>query len=136
MSSPPLERVRARTIVLPNGCWESQLGICSSGYSQVWDNDQKRLVMAHVVAYEALIGPVPDGRELDHTCRNRKCWNPMHLDPVPHGENVRRGDGAAFHRNKTHCRMGHEYTPENTRVRPQHKKPGVRRECRACGRVR
>lgn len=132
----PLDRLRARTTVDVNGCWVSDLGITSNGYSQVWDAATGRLVMAHVYAYEHLIGPVPTGFELDHTCRNRACWNLLHLEPVTHAENVKRGSGAAFWRDKVECPRGHQYTPENTRIRPQHNRPGLRRECRACERIR
>jgi hypothetical protein len=47
--------------------------------------------VAHAVAYEALHGPVPPGRELDHLCENKLCVNPSHLEPVTHQENVIRG---------------------------------------------
>lgn len=30
------------------------------------------------------------------------------------------------------CPQGHEYTPENTLVRPQNQRQGMRRECRRC----
>lgn len=50
----------------------------------------KRLRPAHVVAYELIIGPVPAGLELDHTCRVRACVRPDHLEPVTHAENIRR----------------------------------------------
>lgn len=43
-----------------------------------------------------------------------------HLDTRP-------GTGG-FHRNKTHCRQGHEYTPENTYIRPG----TTHRHCRRC----
>lgn len=37
---------------------------------------------------------------------------------------------------KTHCPAGHEYTPENTRLKPQSQgRPGVSRECRECLRL-
>lgn len=42
---------------------------------------------AHIVAYVAAFGPVPEGFELDHRCRRRNCVNPMHLDPVTRGKN-------------------------------------------------
>jgi hypothetical protein len=40
--------------------------------------------------YKATVGPIPDGMELDHKCRNRACCNPAHLEPVVHSENQRR----------------------------------------------
>lgn len=36
----------------------------------------------HRVAWEMYNGPIPDGFRLMHTCRNRACWNPEHLDLV------------------------------------------------------
>jgi hypothetical protein len=65
---------------------------------------------AHRVAYQLFIGDIPDGMTLDHTCRVRNCVCPTHLEPIPHGENVKRGGNKI----KTHCPQGHEYTPDNT----------------------
>jgi hypothetical protein len=48
-------------------------------------------VAAHKFAYQAIVGPVPKGRELDHLCENKLCVNPAHLEPVTHQENVIRG---------------------------------------------
>ena len=50
-----------------------------------------RTTYAHRFAYEQLVGPIPDGLELDHLCRIPACCNPAHLEPVTHAENVRRG---------------------------------------------
>jgi hypothetical protein len=47
-----------------------------------------RLCLGHVWFWEELHGPVPDGFELDHLCRNRGCVNPDHLEVVTHEENV------------------------------------------------
>jgi hypothetical protein len=86
---------------------------------------------AHRVVYEALVGPVPEGLELDHTCDNPPCCNPGHLEPVTHAENMRRGkrNGAVVNRAKTHCKHGHEFTPANTYTQT---KGG--RGCRECHR--
>lgn len=46
--------------------------------------------MAHRVAYELWVGPIPEGMELDHRCKVRACINPAHLEPVTHAENMRR----------------------------------------------
>jgi hypothetical protein len=49
---------------------------------------------AHIWSFRLHIGPVPDGKELDHLCRNPSCVNPNHLEPVTHRENVLRGKSA------------------------------------------
>lgn len=83
---------------------------------------------AHRFAYETEVGPVPDGWHVDHLCINRACANPVHLEAVPHGENLRRGYEARGL--KTHCKNGHEFSSENS----YHN--GKQRICRTCRRDR
>lgn len=83
--------------------------------------------LAHRWSYEHFVGPIPDGLELDHLCRNRGCANPAHLEPVTRRENALRGPGS-----KTACVHGHPYTSQNTYIRPDR---GTR-QCRECGRNR
>ncbi len=86
---------------------------------------------AHRFMYELLVGPIPAGLELDHLCANRACVNVLHLQPVTHRENLRRGSGfAGVNARKAACKRGHPFTEANTRIRP-----GRGRECRACQRA-
>ena len=101
----------------PNsGCWLWTGSVLSSGYGRIGIGGKEYL--AHRIVYEMLIGPIPDGLELDHKCRVRPCVNPDHLEPVTHIENVRRGEAGFARRNqylsRTHCPHGHPWTHENT----------------------
>jgi hypothetical protein len=90
-------------------CWQWLPPPKREGYGQFWVSVDVGMAYAHRVAFEATIGPIPDGLTIDHLCRNRRCVNPAHLEPVTRGENVRRGEAAEHNRIKTHCPQGHEY---------------------------
>ena len=75
---------------LSDGCWEWVAGT-SDGYGQFWVKGSN--MSAHRYAYELLIGPVPNGLDLDHLCMCRRCVNPAHLEPVTRAENNARGTG-------------------------------------------
>lgn len=84
---------------------------------------------AHVIAYQLLVGPVPEDQVLDHLCRVRHCVNPGHLEPVTRRENALRGTGiSAINARKTHCLRGHPLSGDNLYVNP---KKGTR-SCRIC----
>lgn len=72
--------------------------------------------LAHRLAYEVWVGPIPDGMHLDHLCRVRLCIRPEHLEAVTQTENNRRISGGV-------CRAG------------LHELPALvngRRRCREC----
>jgi len=112
------------------GCW-TWLGANNGNGWGRFHNGDGRMIPAHRFSYELLVGTVPDGYELDHLCRNRSCVNPLHLEPVTHRENMRRGEGvASTNAKKTHCIHGHPFTPDNTRIN----KATGHRVCRSCRR--
>lgn len=89
--------------------------------------------LVHRLVYDLLVGPIPEGLQLDHLCRNRACCNPAHLEPVTQEENRRRGLRGGLN---THCLNGHEYTPENTYHYKGKPGRGRERVCRTCTRER
>jgi len=73
----------------PSGCWIWTGSLNGKGYGQMYWRG--RVWAAHRVSYALLGGPLMDGLELDHLCRNRPCVNPDHLEQVTHRVNVVRG---------------------------------------------
>lgn len=104
-------------------CWHWTSHIAENGYGKTGRG------WAHRLVYEELVGPIPEGLDLDHLCRVRRCVNPDHLEPVTRSVNLSRsplmGNG---NKPKPECKRGHVRTDENTYQRPN----GNSRECRIC----
>lgn len=79
---------------------------------------------AHRIVATAVWGPIPEGWEVDHMCRNRSCANPFHLRVVPLAEN--RPGGPRVER----CPKDHPMVEGDPNV---YVNPNTgRRHCKAC----
>jgi hypothetical protein len=102
-------------------CWEWK-GAKTSGYGAFGFNGTT--ITPHLFVWVHVLGrEVPPGKELHHNCGSRSCCNPLHLEQLTPKEHKAR------HHSQTHCRHGHEWTPENTKVRQD-----GRKICRQCAR--
>lgn len=88
-----MQRKHTRFVVEDRGyntlCWIWQLSRKRNGYGEL--RKSGRTMYAHRWMYEQHVGPIPEGRDLDHLCRVRACVNPDHLEVVTRSENNRRG---------------------------------------------
>jgi hypothetical protein len=118
------ERILQQVVALDDeqgGCWMWLGALNSKGYGRT--KIAGRWIAAHRVSYEAFVGPIPAGLQMDHLCRVRACVNPGHLEPVTARENtIRQRDNR--------CYRGHEFTPENTILEPK------QRRCKTCDAIR
>lgn len=131
-------RSESRTITLKNGRsrrWpESILKPFknSDGYLRVelWKNNKQQTRFVHRLVLEAFVGEAPPGTQACHwndTPENNRLenlrWGTKSENTL---DSVR--NGSHHEAIKTHCKRGHEFTPQNTL--PQSGKKG--RKCRTC----
>lgn len=112
-----------------NQCWLWTGTPTYQGYGQL--KVDGRSFLAHRIAYELCVGPIPEGQEISHRCRNRHCMNWRHLKADSHYEHMQFINTGANHyaTHKTHCANGHLYDAANTYFDTK----GWRR-CRECHR--
>lgn len=114
-------------------CWQWTASTNPKGYGKI--SFGGRTEVAHRLAYADRFGKLPSHVELDHLCKNRRCVNPAHHEPVDRVENNARSTSpSALNAQKTVCVNGHAYDAENTLVVVEGGRE--RRRCRACDRER
>jgi len=122
------ERLLKDIIIDDNDCWLFKPDKVHGRYSQI--SIGRKMHSAHRVSYEVFVAPIPEGKILLHSCDNGRCINPAHLKPGTQKDNMddcKAKGRMNKHNAGTHCKHGHEFTPENTYIRPE----GFR-QCRKC----
>jgi hypothetical protein len=107
--------------------WKGVKGTTHKIQYGYFSNGTKGGVLAHRHSYQIHKGEIPIGMVIDHLCGNGLCVNPEHLRVVTNKENILRGVGVpAQNSRKTHCKRGHELSPDNVWNRKG------RRACKQC----
>jgi hypothetical protein len=108
-----LERNFWPRIQKTEGCWLWMGWTIRRGYGQI--TLAKKRILTHRLSYTLAYGEIPEGMLVCHKCDTPRCVNPSHLflgTPLDNARDmVAKGRGR-----KAHCKRGHEFTPENTRI--------------------
>lgn len=122
------------SITSPDVCWNWTGHIGKNGYA--YASYQGKGTTAYRASWMHLKGMIPEGWEVDHLCKNPKCVNPNHLEPVPpYVNNMRSNSPASLAAKKTHCLKGHTFDFENTKMIDRGNGKFDRR-CKTCHRNR
>ena len=140
--SPALlpENLAEKILVGAQDCWLFLGATNSRGYGLTAIDGDGSTRLAHRATYELLVGSIPDGRIVYHTCGVKRCCNPEHLvaaypkQAMAHVQAVGRAVRSVLaetNASKSSCKRGHAFSPENTIVdRRGH------RTCRECKRMK
>lgn len=124
-------KLLGRKVVDDNGCWNWPGQKTPLGYGQMRVGPPAgRREYVHRISHRLFVGPIPDGYDVDHLCRNTSCYNPEHLEAVPHRTNVLRGEAPGSKVARTNiCGKGLHDMAEVGYVRTDGS-----RQCRECQR--
>jgi hypothetical protein len=91
-----IARIEANCVTDAQGCyvWQGR----TSGKNRPTGGGYGRMELGgvsmavHRVVFTHYFGIIPHKKQIDHTCTNRLCCNPDHLEMVTHKQNCRRRD--------------------------------------------
>lgn len=100
----PIKRLMSRVTKSEDSCWVWN-GALVRGYGVISIDGKTEYV--HRVVFAASGKKFDRDLTLDHICRNPRCVNPEHLEPVTRNENARRMNVS---QPRDRCRNGHLYS--------------------------
>lgn len=108
-------------------CWLWTGAKSGNGYGSLTFRSKR--FSAHRFVYSQLVGEIPSGKVLDHTCRVKHCVNPAHLRVVTQRENCSVGISPAWITHRTGiCKRGHVIDDHNVKRDPR----GGNGQCLVC----
>lgn len=133
---PLRHRLWRNIIEAPSGCWIWMGRLDKDGYGRTHVGSitagNLRTRAAHRVVYEEYVGSIPEGLQIDHLCRIRRCVNPRHLQPVTSRINTLRGNSVgATARQTGHCKRLHPLSGDNLMLTDR-----GHRHCKTCQRMK
>lgn len=136
-----------RLIIRESGCVGWHGAVDGRGYPHFSSGGKTYRVFRYL--YQQFRGPIPDGHQLHHECRDKTCVNPWHMRPVTRREHYvdihnSMAKARASKKPKTHCKHGHELAGENVQivngyrrcvscVKEHERNRNQHRECPLCG---
>lgn len=75
-------------LCIPTDCVIFTGAMTAKGYGSVRHPETGEVTYAHRLAWELAHGPIPDGHDIDHTCRVHPCVRLDHLVLIEHAEHA------------------------------------------------
>lgn len=138
-----IERVKARCVTNEKGCWIWPIKFArGKKYGTKWSygqtNYRAKSTIIHRQMYKIVHGVVLGRFDfVCHSCDETMCCNPAHLWLGTPRQNSLDASSKGRSRNQqdTHCKRGHEFTPENTYM-ARRNEISSSRACKTCQRIR